>query len=363
MRPVGTFANYGATLLSISVYNGPMTTTENTSVLAVTMGDPAGIGGEILIKSAALRQERGAVTNRLVALDDPDRLHIISKELGLEISIRTIDEPKEVLELDQHVLGVIPLNDSVPSQHGRPSIETASSVIESIELGVRFAESGDVSGLVTNPINKSVLFEAGFLHPGHTEFLAHLTGIKSPPVMMLAGPSLRVVPVTIHQSLKEALANLTTAKIVETASITADGLKRGFGLERPTLAVAGLNPHAGEDGTMGREEFDIIMPAIEALRIQGLEVFGPVPPDALFTPRARSNYDVAICMYHDQALIPIKALDFDQGVNVTLGLPIIRTSPDHGTAFDIAGQGVADPSSLLAAIDMASEMARCWPKQ
>ena len=208
---------------------------------------------------------------------------------------------------------------------------------------------------MTNPIAKSVLYGAGFAHPGHTEFLSALTG-GAPPVMMLANAHLRVVPVTIHVSLRTALDTLTTEAIVLAARITAAALRDQFGIAAPRLAVAGLNPHAGEGGAMGNEEAGLIQPAIDMLRADGLHVTGPHPPDTLFTPGARARYDVAICMYHDQALIPLKTLDMASGVNVTLGLPIIRTSPDHGTAFDIAGQGRADPSSLIAALRLAATM-------
>ena len=216
--------------------------------------------------------------------------------------------------------------------------------------------SGQASAVVTNPIAKSVLYQTGFAHPGHTEFLAALTGAPH-PVMMLASPELRVVPVTIHVSLRRALDSLNTETIVATGRITTAALIGDFGIAAPRLAVAGLNPHAGEAGAMGDEEALIITPAIEMLRNLGIAAFGPLPPDTMFTETARRGYDAALCMYHDQALIPLKTLAMEQGVNVTLGLPIIRTSPDHGTAFDIAGQGIASPASLIAALRMADAMA------
>jgi 4-hydroxythreonine-4-phosphate dehydrogenase len=228
-------------------------------------------------------------------------------------------------------------------------------VIASIEMAVRLAQAGRASGVVTNPINKAVLYQAGFAHPGHTEFLGVLTGAAL-PVMMLANDQLRVVPVTVHVGLRAALDSLTTELIVETGRITAESLRRQFGIARPRLGIAGLNPHAGEGGAMGVEELTVIGPAMAMLRHEGIELSGPYPPDTMFTPGARAGYDVAICMYHDQALIPLKTIDMASGVNVTLGLPIVRTSPDHGTAFDIAGRGIADPSSLIAAIRMADRM-------
>ena len=219
------------------------------------------------------------------------------------------------------------------------------------------ARAGRAAGVVTNPIQKNVLTAAGFPHPGHTEFLGALAGTGVPPVMMLASPDLRVVPVTVHEPLRAAIARLTTDMIVATARIAHAALIADFGIAAPRLAVAGLNPHAGEDGTLGTEDRDIVAPAVAALRDLGIAARGPVPPDTMFTAHARPTYDAAICLYHDQALIPIKTLDMAGGVNVTLGLSIVRTSPDHGTALDIAGRGLADPSSLVAALRMAAVIA------
>lgn len=311
--------------------------------LALTMGDPAGIGGEIAV--AAWR----AGAPRFVVLADPDWL------AAHGAPVRLVAHPDEATFAD--AIAVIPVPLAAPARPGHPDPANAAATIASIERAVRLAQSGAVTAIVTNPIAKSVLQRAGFPHPGHTEFLAELTGVPGRQVMMLACPELRVVPVTIHVSLRRALDTLDTAAIVETARTTALALRRDFGIASPRLAVAGLNPHAGEDGTMGTEERTLIQPAIDALREDGLSVSGPWPPDTMFTPRARSAYDVAICMYHDQALIPLKTVDMAGGVNVTLGLPIVRTSPDHGTAFDIAGRGVADPASLLAALRMAEEIA------
>ena len=313
--------------------------------LALTMGDPAGIGGEIAV--AAWR----AGAPRFVALADPGWL----AEHGAPV--RVVGEMAEATFDDAIAVIAVPLAAAV--QPGHPDPANAAAVVASVERGVRLCESGAAAAVVTCPIAKSVLQRAGFAHPGHTEFLAELTGVAGRQVMMLACPALRVVPVTIHVSLRRALETLDTASIMATARTAADALRRDFGIERPRLAVAGLNPHAGEDGTMGSEERTLIGPAIDALRAEGLSVSGPWPPDTMFTPRARAAYDVAICMYHDQALIPLKTVDMDGGVNVTLGLPIVRTSPDHGTAFDIAGQGRADPASLIAALRMAEEIAAC----
>ena len=310
--------------------------------LALTMGDPAGIGGEIA--TAAWRA--GA---RFVALADPAWL------AAHGAPVRVVAYPDEATFADAIPVIAVPL--TTPARPGHPDPANAAATIASIERAVRLAQSGAVAAVVTNPIAKSVLQRAGFAHPGHTEFLAELTGVPGRQVMMLACPGLRVVPVTIHVSLRRALDMLDTAAIVEAARTTARALRRDFGIASPRLAVAGLNPHAGEDGTMGTEERTLIQPAIDALREDGLAVSGPWPPDTMFTPRARSAYDVAICMYHDQALIPLKTVDMALGVNVTLGLPIVRTSPDHGTAFDIAGRGVADPASLIAALRMAGEIA------
>ncbi len=308
------------------------------------MGDPAGIGGEIVVKAWQARRSG----RPFFLLDDPSRY-----EAGL---VRAIRSPAEAADIFADALPVMAVGLQAPVVAGRPDKANAPAIIASIERAVRFTMDGEAAGVVTNPISKAVLTSAGFGHPGHTEFLAALTGAPL-PVMMLLNPHLRVVPVTIHVSLRRALDTLTTANIVATAQITALALKRDFGIAAPRLAIAGLNPHAGEGGTMGREEEILIEPAMAALRAEGVDVSGPWPPDTMFTPDARSRYDAAICMYHDQALIPLKTLDMTQGVNITLGLPIIRTSPDHGTAFGIAGKGIADPSSLIAAIDLASTLA------
>jgi 4-hydroxythreonine-4-phosphate dehydrogenase len=243
---------------------------------------------------------------------------------------------------------------------GEPDVATAKGTIAAIETAVSLSMSGQTSAVVTNPIAKSVLYDAGFGFPGHTEFLADLatraTGKPVMPVMLLAGPKLRAIPVTIHIPLKEVPEALTSDLIAETCRITNHDLRSGFGISKPRLAVAGLNPHAGENGALGKEDDEIVRPAIDMLRSEGIDAFGPLPADTMFHDDARRHYDVAICMYHDQALIPAKALGFDDSVNVTLGLPFVRTSPDHGTAFGIAGKGIAKEDSLVAALKLASEI-------
>jgi 4-hydroxythreonine-4-phosphate dehydrogenase len=307
-------------------------------MLALTMGDPAGIGAEITAAAwRALRHTGPAFT----LLADP----------------AWIAPHAPVAAAFADGIPVIPIPLARPAIPGQPDTANAAATIASIERAVRLVQAGQASAVVTNPIAKSVLQSAGFPHPGHTEFLAELTGAAGREIMMLASPMLRVVPVTIHLSLRAALDALTTEAIVAAARTTHAALIRDFGIPSPRLAIAGLNPHAGEQGRMGTEEITLIQPAIDRLRAEGIQAAGPVPPDTMFTQAARATYDAAICMYHDQALIPLKTLDMWGGVNVTLGLPIVRTSPDHGTAFGIAGQGIADPSSLVAALRLASEIA------
>jgi len=320
--------------------------------LALTMGDPAGIGGELSLKAWLAR--RGG--RPFVALDDPARLAGIARDLHLDVPIRVVNAISAASAMFADALPVLPIPLAAPALAGHADPANAAAVIASIEQATRYALSGEAAAVVTNPIHKATLYQAGFAHPGHTEFLAALTGTKL-PVMMLACPALRVVPVTVHCSLRQMFEVLTTELIVAVARVTAEALRRQWGIPSPRLAIAGLNPHAGEDGTMGREEITIIQPAIDQLRAEGIAVSGPWAADSLFTADARATYDVALGMYHDQALIPLKTLDMHHGVNVTLGLPIIRTSPDHGTAFGIAGRGIADPTSLIAAIDLASELA------
>jgi 4-hydroxythreonine-4-phosphate dehydrogenase len=326
--------------------------------MALTMGEPAGIGGEITLKAWT----HHAGLDPFFVIDDPDRLKELASRIGLDVSIQTIETPLEATKIFAGALPVLPVGRVAPLPApvvaGRPDTANAKAVIASIETAVRLVLDGEASSVVTNPIHKQALYEAGFPHPGHTEFLASLAGIDTPPIMMLAADEIKVVPVTIHQSLRDAINSLDTGAITQAGLITQAALRQDFGIARPRLAIAGLNPHAGEGGAMGSEELQIIAPAVEALREAGIDASGPIAPDALFTARARESYDAAICMYHDQALIPIKAIAFEHAVNVTLGLPFVRASPDHGTALDIAGTFEADESSLLAALKMAGAMSR-----
>ncbi len=321
--------------------------------LALTMGDPAGIGGELSLRAWLARGDGPC----FFVLDDPDRLRAVGHALRLHVPIAEIADAAAAPAVFPRALPVLAVRLAVPAVPGRADAANAPAVIAAIERATRLAQAGEAGAVVTNPISKATLYGAGFGFPGHTEFLAALTGVPGREVMMLASPLLRVVPVTVHVSLRRALEMLSTTIITAAARTTHAALRRDFGLVRPRLAIAGLNPHAGEGGALGHEDAAIIAPAITALRGEGLDVSGPWPPDTMFTEAARARYDAAICMYHDQALIPLKTLDMRQGVNVTLGLPIIRTSPDHGTAFDIAGRGVAEPDSLIAALRLAAELA------
>ncbi len=319
------------------------------------MGEPAGIGGEIAIKAWLARKQIGLP--HFFLIDDPSRLARLAKRLRVDLPISVIEGPEEAGELFSRQLPVLPLSLAVEVAPGAPSADNARAVLDSIEIAVRLAQAGRAGAVVTNPINKEVLYGAGFCHPGHTEFLAQLAGGQQPAVMMLAAADLKVVPVTIHLPLIEAAKSLSRPQIVHCGRVTAKALERDFGIDRPRLAVAGLNPHAGEKGTLGREEIDVILPAVEDLRAEGIAAGDPAAADSLFHPAARSGYDAVLCMYHDQALIPLKTIDFENGVNITLGLPFVRTSPDHGTAFDIAGTGAARPASLVAALATAQRMA------
>jgi len=319
------------------------------------MGEPAGIGGDIAL-AAWTRRAEGIPP--FVMLDSPERLTKLATRLGLAVPVRIVSSPAEALELFHQVLPVLPVTLPHPVEPGFPQPGNAVAVAGAIERAVKLALAGEVSGVVTNPIHKKVMYQGGFRFPGHTEFLAALAAPQNGrEVMMLTCPGLRVVPVSIHVSLAQAVATLDTDSIVAVASVTARALTRDFGITAPRLAVAGLNPHAGEGGTMGREDIDIVAPAVERLRQAGIDAIGPLPADTLFHERARRGYDAVICMYHDQALIPLKTIGFDRGVNVTLGLPVVRTSPDHGTAFDLAGSGRAGADSLIAALKSAAEIA------
>ena len=322
--------------------------------LAVTMGEPAGIGGEIALK-AWLSRVHGIPPFYMI--DDPDRLAALARDLGWQVPIRAIDAPDEASAVFDEALPVAPIGITLRTRPACPDPAAAKAVLGAIDAGVRDVMSGRAAALVTNPIHKDTLYRAGFRYPGHTEYLGALAGVTEAPVMMLACPGLRVVPVTIHVALRQAIQDLSTAAIVHVGRVTKAALRQDFGVAAPTLAVAGLNPHAGEAGGLGREEIEIIEPAIAELRAAGIDVRGPLAADTMFHAEARGNYDAALCMYHDQALIPIKTIDFHGGVNITLGLPFVRTSPDHGTAFAIAGRGIARAESLIAALRLAAEMA------
>ena len=322
--------------------------------LALTMGEPAGIGGEIALQ-AWLRRREGVPPFYLI--DDPDRVARLAEALGWDVPVARIDDPARVEATFATALPVVPIGGAPAATPGHPDPADQTLVLRAIETAVADVVAGRAAALVTNPINKDALYRAGFRHPGHTEYLAELAGSKEPAVMMLAGRDLRVVPVTIHLALRDAIATLSTAAIVHAGRVVDVALRRDFAIAAPIIAVAGLNPHAGEAGGLGREDIDIVAPAIAKLREAGIDARGPLAADTMFHAAARRGYDAALCMYHDQALIPIKTLDFDSAVNVTLGLPFIRTSPDHGTAFDIAGRGIARPDSLIAALWLAAEMA------
>jgi 4-hydroxythreonine-4-phosphate dehydrogenase len=315
------------------------------AAIALSCGEPAGVGNEIALKAW---QDLGAELP-FFWIGDPRHLPAGSK-------ISLIADPSETAHAAGHGMPVMPIafeGDAVP---GVAQPENAAGVIAAIELAVDLVKSGDAGAVCTNPIHKKALKDgAGFAYPGHTEFLAALGGVDQ-VVMMLACSELRVVPATIHIALSEVASTLTADSLETTLRITCDALKRDFGIAAPRIAVAGLNPHAGEGGAMGQEELDWIIPLLDRLRGEGFDLAGPLPADTMFHAAARARYDAAVAMYHDQALIPIKTIDFAGGVNVTLGLPFVRTSPDHGTAFDIAGQGIADPSSLLAALRLAGHM-------
>ncbi|TYO63112.1 4-hydroxythreonine-4-phosphate dehydrogenase PdxA [Bradyrhizobium hipponense] len=325
--------------------------------LALTLGEPAGIGPDITIAAWLRRRELNLPAFYL--LGDKRTIARRAKALGAGISIAEVSA-HEAAAAFADALPVVATGETATAEPGKPDASSAPAALASIRQAVADVRDGRAGAVVTNPIAKSVLYRAGFRHPGHTEFLAELAaqdGRAPQPVMMLWSPRLAVVPVTIHVSLREALSQLTTDLIVSTVRIVATELKSRFGIARPRIAISGLNPHAGEDGSLGHEELTIIAPALKALRNDGIEARGPLPADTMFHEAARNTYDCAVCMYHDQALIPIKTVAFDDAVNVTLGLPFIRTSPDHGTAFDIAGSGKASPASLIAALQLASRMA------
>jgi 4-hydroxythreonine-4-phosphate dehydrogenase len=325
--------------------------------LAVALGDPAGIGPEIVAKAWMLRRERGIAP--FFAVGDARSISAVWDGPTIRIS-----QPNEAIGQFDEALPIIEVEDAGEILPGKPNTPGARCSLDSLELAAGLARSGAAGGLVTGPVSKAQLYSVGFVHPGQTEFIAERCGVAADNVaMMLAGPTLRTVPVTTHVALRDVPDLLTVDLIVSKIRATERGLIRNFGIARPRLAVAGLNPHAGEGGALGREEIEIVQPAIDIALAEGIDVIGPLPSDTMFHPRARERYDAAICLYHDQALIPLKALHFDEGVNMTLGLPIVRTAPDHGTAFEIAGRNCADPGAMIAAIALAERCAAIRAQQ
>lgn len=327
-----------------------------TKPFVLSCGDPAGIGPEIICKSWLEREKFGLrpffVAGNFEDFKGPDGN-------GLNgIPLAKISDPAEANGQFDTALPIFHIHDGEPTIPGQPSLDGAQCALHALEIACGLARSGDAGAVVTAPVSKSQLYEVGFRYPGQTEFVSERCGIaRENAVMMLAGPSLRVIPMTTHIALKDVPSQLTQTLIIARTKAAHKAMIRNFGVENPRIAIAGLNPHAGESGNLGDEENLIMRPAIEKLLAQGLDVTGPLPADTMFHEEARSQYDVALCPYHDQALIPLKTLHFFDGVNLTLGLPIIRTSPDHGTAFGIAGQGIADPRSMIAAIQMAATAA------
>lgn len=318
----------------------------------ISLGDPAGIGPEVT--AGAWMARHGSCLPPFVAVGDINAIRAV-----WDGPIAQVDSAAAAAPLFAEALPVWHIEDSGPVTPGAPTLEGAQCALHSLELGVGLARSDQAAGLITAPVCKDQLYKVGFTHAGQTEFVADRCGVsRTNAVMMLAGPGLKVVPITVHVPLRDVPGLLTIDLIVARAQATARGMARSFGMERPRLVLAGLNPHAGENGAIGSEELEILIPAVQRLREEGLDITGPYSPDAMFTPVARETYDAALCLYHDQALIPLKALYFDEGVNMTLGLPIVRTSPDHGTAFNIAGQGIARPNAMIAAIRMAEQVAR-----
>lgn len=319
--------------------------------LAVALGDPAGIGPEVAAKAWVMRESRSLAPFFVVG----DQRSISAVWGG---PIARITDPSEALGAFASALPLIQIDDPGEIIPGEPNMAGARCSLDALELAAGLTRSGAASALVTGPVSKAQLYAIGFTHPGQTEFVAERCGVSADnAVMMLAGPSLRTVPLTTHVPLRDVPALLSVELIMAKARATERGLVRNFGIATPRLAIAGFNPHAGEGGALGREEVDIVVPAVEQLRAEGVLIEGPLAADAMFHPRARARYDAALCLYHDQALIPLKTLHFDEGVNMTLGLPIVRTAPDHGTAFGIAGKDVAEPGAMIAAIALAAEAA------
>jgi 4-hydroxythreonine-4-phosphate dehydrogenase len=325
---------------------------------ALTLGEPAGIGPDITLAAWRRRAELSLPPFYLLA--DPQHLAHRAERLGLDLPIEQVG-PEQAVAVFARALPVVPLDVAATAEPGMPDATSAPAAIAAIDRAVADVIAGAAAAVVTNPVAKNVLYRSGFADPGHTEYLGklsfELTGDPAWPVMMLWSPEVAVVPVTIHVPFKDVPERLTRDLIFETGRVVAADLSARFGIARPRLAVAGLNPHAGEDGTLGKEDATVVKPAIERLVADGIDARGPFAADSMFHESARKTYDAALCMYHDQALIPIKTLAFDHAVNVTLGLPFVRTSPDHGTAFDIAGTGKADPTSLIAALRLAARLA------
>ncbi|MBL4800606.1 MAG: 4-hydroxythreonine-4-phosphate dehydrogenase PdxA [Emcibacter sp.] len=336
----------------------PLSTINKPLPLAVSLGEPSGIGPEVILKSWAARSAQGLPD--FFAIGNAEILRKTARKLSVDIPVHNIESASETNAVFERALPVLDIQGNADFEFGKPSTDTASLVLNSIEKAVDLIHKGEAAGLVTAPIQKSVLYSAGFTCPGHTEYLAELcTREGSPPeipVMMLVSSELRVIPLTIHMALCDVATSITAELITETCLKIHRSLVQDFGIETPRIAVAGLNPHAGEEGTMGQEEQLIIAPALDHLRDQGMIIYGPLSADTMFHKTARTTYDAALCMYHDQALIPIKTLDFDGGVNVTVGLPIVRTSPDHGTALNIAGKNLASPNSMINALKLAQQI-------
>lgn len=336
---------------------------ENKLPIAVTIGEPSGIGPEVLIKSWFKRREHSL--SPFFVIGSPDIIQKHAEQIRLPIPLEVITEPSEAIEIYHKALPVIDLGLESEFHFAVPGQNTAATVIGAIDCAVNYVMQGQARAIATAPIHKAALYSAGFKCPGHTEYLAeqvkkHL-GKEFHPVMMLASEELCVVPLTIHEPLHKVPELINHELLVRTISTIHDAMKKYFGLPAPRIAVSGLNPHAGENNSMGTEDSTIIAPAIDAAKKKGIDVNGPLPADTMFHKAARAQYDVALCMYHDQALIPIKTIDFDAGVNVTLGLPIVRTSPDHGTAHNIAGRGVANPTSMINALKLADRMSKSMP--
>lgn len=320
--------------------------------LAVSLGDPAGIGPEVLAKAWVARDIQALPA--FFAVGDARSIEAVWRG-----PIVRITDPSQACDAFNSALPVLVVEDGAEITPGQPNLEGARCALDALEMACGLARSGAASALVTAPVAKKQLYEIGFRHLGQTEFVAERCGMAEDNVaMMLAGPTLRVVLATVHVPFADVPGLLTVDLLLAKGRAAAKGLQRNFGINAPRIAFAGLNPHGGEHGAIGREEIDIIGPAVETLKSEGIDAFGPLSPDALFHKRARANYDAVVCMYHDQGLIPLKALHFDEGVNITLGLPIVRTSPDHGTAFDIAGTGQAEPGAMIAAIRMAATAAQ-----